>query len=156
MSSCNLRSSGFLLQTLVDHNQSPKPQVKDQRPTSQAHCASQWFLDFLLNTKGTDLILCALALPTFVTDKLTVYINGYTIQTNSYYSQLINTQSLKDLGLHFQFVLRILLETTAVPRPPSTHKTPKLPLVLCFYILSQLLKGCEKKLPSKRKNSTII
>lgn len=50
-----------------------------------------------LNTKGTDRILLALALPTCVPDKLTIYMNHffkmkyYTMHTASHYSQVSNT-----------------------------------------------------------------
>lgn len=77
-----------------------------------------------LNTKGTDRILLALALPTCVPDKLTIYMNAYTMQTASHYSQVSNTLYMNNLGLHFQFVLRTLLGSTAVLRTPNAHKTP--------------------------------
>lgn len=46
-----------------------------------------------------------------------------------------NHSFMKDLGLHFQFVLSTLLEFIVVSGLPGTHKTPKLPPVLYFDIL---------------------
>lgn len=119
----------------------PKPQVTQRLETYFMGSLCKLAVPAVSAKICTDFIVLALALPTSVPAQL---FTGMSILYKLIHiianSAMLNHLYMKDLALHFQFVLRTILESIAVPRPPNTCKTPKLPPVLHFYILSQPLK----------------